>query len=114
QRMLTRFDGKKVTGWAFVGLLKKPEWKAGEYSNDGRVKAVSRVLPEFSLRLVIRFTPGLYGEFGFDAEDQTIEGVFFVPGVQEQGRLDAGSAVPLGSVDLMVLSEVVGMLSGWG
>ena len=69
--------------------------------------------PEAGLTAFLTYQPGLEPFSGHRVvEDQVLQGAYFVPGERETARTaTADSAVPLGTVDVLVLNEAAGLMA---
>ena len=120
ETVLRRFDGKAVEATMLMGVLDRMGWERGPTSSMYRDHVYSgglatfhlRYFPNADLTAVLRYRAGLpavgVGVYQMDWPDQTLDGCFFLPGLDEpSGGFQPDRAVPLGSIDAVVLSEVL-------
>jgi hypothetical protein len=108
EKVLRRFEGAKVPGMALLGATKKTGWEQGSLDANHRITHHLKRYPEVGLTAILSYRPGLEPFYGYGSvEDQELVGCCFVPeGVKAQPE----NALPLGSVDVLVLNEVAGLM----
>jgi hypothetical protein len=118
--VLRRYDGKKVPAVTLMGILDRTGWDRGRPEGSPgsgwgteRVMSYLRYFHAADLTAVLRFRDGIpaVGGYQLNLPDQVLGGCFFVPRLDEPASgFQTGEAVPLGTVDRVVLSEVIGVL----
>jgi hypothetical protein len=105
QTELRRFSGPEVPALIFNGILKSHDWMPNRLGGTRYGLGHYKRFPEADLTAIIREGHGA-------GESVRIESAFFVSGFPEDGgAADARKALPLGKVNPMVLSEVLGILA---
>jgi hypothetical protein len=111
--MLRRFEGTTVPGRALLGAAKKTGWEPSSPDGNYKVTRHWKHYPEAALTASLTYGPGLEPHYGLSTavEDQVLGCVYFVPGGEAGAeKKPAGEAVPLGTVDVLVLNEAASLL----
>jgi hypothetical protein len=104
QTLLTRFSGRAVPAMIFNGILKSHDWMQNRLGTGRFGLGHYKRYPEADLTAVIREET--------NGTTLRIDSAFFVRGFPEDGdTADLRKALPLGAVDPIVLSEVLGILA---
>jgi hypothetical protein len=102
---LTRFGGAEVPVVVFNGILKQQGWVPNRLGGRGPGLGHYKRYPEADLTAVIQEGHGA-------GDTRTIRSAFFLRGFPDDGGMnDARKAVRLGTVDPLILSEVLGILA---
>jgi hypothetical protein len=112
EKILKRFVGLKVPGMALLGAAKKLGWAAGPCDTNYRVTRHRKHYPEAGTTAFFCYQPGLevHG-YGSAADEQELGDCYFVPGSDDHVKVaTAEMAMPLGTVDALVLNEVASLL----
>jgi hypothetical protein len=107
-REITRFRDEAAPPTALVGILGKTGWTPRP-GRDGLCRAYSKTFAEAGAAAVIQFDPGLHLGWHYDEEPQRLTRCYFVP-VPGSQEWDPEAALPLGRIDPVILSEVLGIL----
>jgi hypothetical protein len=100
----------KIPAVTLVGLLERLGWARGIPEDAGVFHEHSKAFEEADVTAVIQY-PGVPVGYMVDWEAQEIEKCFFVPGIYTaQIYPEHKNAMPLGKVDPVVISEVLGTL----
>jgi predicted DNA-binding WGR domain protein len=107
---LTRNKGLKIPSITLVGILDRHGWLRGIPEDGGVFHEHTKAFEGANVTAVIQY-PGIPVGMMVDWEDQEVESCFFVPGIYTPKMYpDHNKALPLGSVDTVVISEVLGTL----
>jgi predicted DNA-binding WGR domain protein len=113
-KQLARLDGRKVPSLALRGTLERLGWTRGSPANHGMLMEFVKPFPGPAVTAVLENEPGIPMGIPDWTEDQSVKRVFFLPGTyrpldypyhKEEGM------VPLGQVEAVALSEVLGDLT---
>jgi hypothetical protein len=108
EKVLKRFAGLKMPGLALLGATRKTGWEPGKANEDHKITRHFKRYPEAGVTALLSYLPGLEPVYGYgSAEDQELEGCWFVPDGHEN---EPENALSLGSVDVVVLNEVATLL----
>jgi hypothetical protein len=107
EKVLKRFAGAKVQGAALLAAAKSQGWEAGRPTAEHRITRHRKRFPEAGVTALLSYRPGLEPVYSRgSAEEQELDGCCFVPSDREESE----RAMPLGSVDVLVLSEAAALL----
>jgi len=112
QTELLRFAKAKVAPQTLVFTLEKLDWQRGLPEDGGVFYSHSKPFYGANVTAIVQYegVPVGYME-GWD--DQSIEKCYFIPGIwKPDWYADHKNQIPLGEVDPVVISEVLGDLSG--
>jgi hypothetical protein len=120
-RVLRRFDGVQVPAITLVNLLDRNGWDRGRPVSaldfQDRCVAHLKYFPGIDRLAVLRYAPGLPRFLRREEMDslRTLQECFFVPAdVEPAHGFHPTDAVPLGSIDPVVLCEVLALLHQLG
>jgi hypothetical protein len=107
---IQRHAGVPIPAGALVGTLERLGWQrsmpadAGGYDNHGKYFEAARITA------IIQHEPIYIGSSLGEADPVPIESCYFVRGVYDRytWRSDDGKRIPLGNIDRLILSEVLG------
>ncbi len=107
---ILRNKGIKVPESALVGILERHGWDRGLPGGRGFFHEHSKPFDGANATAVIQYDGIPIGDM-VDWEDQDVEKCFFVPGIYTpRSYPEHKNALPLGAVDPVVISEVLGTL----
>jgi hypothetical protein len=110
-RGIVRNQGIKVPAVTLVGILERHGWNRGVPWAAGLVLAHSKPYDGANVTAVIQYDGIRIGDV-LDCPDQEVQKCFFVSGLHRPGDdPDRLSALPLGQVDPVVISEVLTTLA---
>jgi hypothetical protein len=111
QKVITHFKGPKIPAMALVGILDKLGWVRGRPGDGGIVREHTKPFPGAGVTAVVVYD-GVPMGYIEGWEDQHLEGAFFLAGLDAgQGWLTTKDALPLGEVDPVAVSEVLGAMA---
>lgn len=99
---LTRFADKEVPTLLFMGILKSHGWQDGRWQGELQFPGYTKQYPGFGLIACLEQAPG-------SGDTVRLKEAYFIPDANNLA-LTPGHAIPLGQVDPVVLSEVIGTL----
>ena len=106
-----RNQGIKVPAITLVGILDKHGWNRGVPQDAGLFYEHSKPFEGANVTAVIQYDGIPIGGM-VDWDDQEVQKCFFVPGLYTPEMYpDHKNAIPLGQVDPVVISEVLGTLA---
>jgi hypothetical protein len=111
--LLTRFSGPRIPARTMVGILDRLGWVRGGSAGGGLTNEHYKIYSEAGVAAVLRYTPGVPPGYLEGWEDQEVRDCFFVSlaGADSAAWFNPGRALPLGSVDPLLMSEVLGALT---
>lgn len=109
QKEITHFKARgKIPAQSLVFGLEKLGWQRGVPADAGWVGEHSKQFYGANLTAIINYEEGFSVGYWEGAGDQTIQRVFFVPGLYTPAMYpDHKNALPLSQVDAIALSEVL-------
>jgi hypothetical protein len=109
---VTRFSGPRIEAVVLLGILDKLGWARGPAGDYGAVHEHHKEFPAACVTAVIEYSPGV-PVYVQDADHQEIERAYFLAGVPGGEHFWRGrsNALPLGEVDPVAVSEVLGALA---
>ena len=111
-REITRFADVKVPGVSVAGGLEKAGWVRGVLHDHGDFHEHSKHFPGAGVAAVVEYEPGLWASHIADTEEQRLTRCYFLPATVVPGwRHGRAEGLPLGGIDPVVLSEVLGDLT---
>ena len=111
QAEILRNKGIKVPSITLVGILDKHGWNRGNAEDNGIFDEHSKPFEGANVTAVIQYDGIIIGDM-LESEDQEVQKCFFVPGLFPPKMYpDHKNAIPLGQVDPVVISEVLGTLT---
>jgi hypothetical protein len=113
QDEIGRFNGRRVPAAALVGTLDRLGWYRGDTSNHGVINEHYKPYPSANVSALIQYETGVGMGMMQQWDDQEITHCLFLEGTYKPVayQLDHKECVPLGEVDPVVISEVLGDLT---
>jgi hypothetical protein len=108
---ITRFNGPKINPMALVGIFDKLGWTRGPAMDAGIVYYHTKEFPTAGVFAVIEYANGVPMGYIEGWDDQVLERGYFIP-MGAAGRWNRReAALPLGQIDPVVMSEVLGAMA---
>lgn len=110
---ITRFADIQIESLTLIGILQRLGWQRGSAMDGGAVHGHIKSFPDEQVTAFIEYQPGMpigaYGAIG----DQKVTSCYFLSGIHtDVGYHDhKKSALKLGTIDLVVMSEILRDLS---
>lgn len=110
---IKRFANIKIPPQSLLFGLEKLGWLRGPAMDAGSFNEHVKQFPGANVTAVVTYEPGMGMGYVAEAGDQAIDHCFFVDGLQKgDWYRQVKDALKLGSVDAVVISEVLGDLTG--
>ena len=108
---ITRFNGPKINPMALVGILDKLGWSRGPAQDAGIVHFHTKDFPSAGVFAILEYAKGVPMGYIEGWDEQTLERGYFIPVSAAGGWNRREWALPLGQIDPVVMSEVLGAMA---
>jgi hypothetical protein len=113
QSVISRFNGTKVPPVPLLSILNKSGWLR-DRPRRYDIRAHTKLFAGTGVVAVITYEPGVPGGYFDECEAQELTGAFFLPAsaASEDEVPQPAHALPLSTIDRVVISEVLDVLAG--